>query len=84
MKNLEKTKLLNGHYIIEQNQNVLFSFISVFPQNESTQKIVPGPGSHEDKQVIHPLGTYHLSNRRSSKSKNFNPPCSKRFTKSTT
>lgn len=45
---------------------------------------MPGPGSHENKEAIHPIGKYYLSNHNNSKVKNFNPPCSKRFAKSTT
>ena len=68
-----------------KNQILMFVFFySVFPQNEATFKIVPGPGIHENKEVIHPTGKYHLSNHKNSKAKTFNPPCSKRFYKSTT
>lgn len=51
---------------------------------KTTQKIVPGPGAHEFTEAINQTGRYSLSNHRSSKSKTFNPPRSKRFNKSTT
>lgn len=54
----------------------------VFPK--TTQKIVPGPGAHENTEAINKIGRYSLSKNRSSKSKTFNPPHSKRFNKSTT
>lgn len=56
----------------------------LFPQNESTHKIVPGPGSHENKEVINAKGKYYVSNHRNSKAKTFNPSHSQRFSKSTT
>lgn len=61
-----------------------FKLVLVFPQNESTQKSVPGPGTHENKVVIDPKGKYYFSHHRNSKAKTFNPAHSKRFSQSTT
>ena len=44
---------------------------------------MPGPGTHENKEVIHETGKYYLSNHQNSKTKAFNPPHSKRFSQST-
>ena len=54
----------------------------VYPK--TTQKIVPGPGAHENTEAINKSGRYSLSRNRSSKCKAFNPAHSKRFNKSTT
>lgn len=51
---------------------------------KTTQRENPGPGSHENKEVIDPVGKYYLSNHANSKSKVFNPRSSSRFSKSTT
>ncbi len=82
MTNLGIMKAPDGHWGRELIQNVSFCFILVFPK--TTQKIVPGPGAHENKEVIDPVGRYFLSNHRNSKSKIFNPTRSERFHKSTT
>ena len=54
----------------------------MFPQ--TTVKIVPGPGTYVDQEAIEnrASGHFYLSNHRSSKSKVFNPPRSRRFNKS--
>lgn len=57
-------------------------FNAVF--TNKSHKVIPGPGAHENKEVIDPVGKYYLSNHPSSKSKIINPTRSQRFNKSTT
>ena len=71
---------LIGLYIPGQAKIVKYKHNLVFPK--TTQKIVPGPGAHEIVDNLDAIGKYHQSKRKNSRAKVFNPPHSKRFSKS--